>query len=79
MFKIPAFDGLKYYQDGKKVDITSSRIAKKYDTDFKTDLVIGKPNYGDKYFGRFMMDDLVIYYKVLSNEEIWYLNNGGWY
>lgn len=74
---LTATDGLKYYQDGERVKIKSTTITKRYDKDTKTDLVIGKPNYGDKYFGRFMMDDLVIYYKVLGKDEIWYLNSGG--
>ena len=47
-----------------------------YSNDLQTHLTVGKPNYGEKYYGRFKMDELAIYYKSLSKQEIVNLYEG---
>ena len=61
--------GLIYYQDGRQVQ-KGTQIPGNYPTDLVTSLTVGKPNKGEKYYGRLKMDTLVVWYRALSSDEI---------
>ena len=65
-----------YYQNGE-VTGTVNRLDNKYPTDKSSNMTIGKPNHGLRNFGKFLMNDLLIYYRVLEKQEIEYLNGKG--
>lgn len=69
--------GLYYYQNGVQVGSAGTPVKGNYPTDAQTTLTIGKPNFGDKYFGRFLMDTFVIYYQVVSQSQILSSYGGG--
>ena len=56
---------------------TGTAISGSYKTDAQTHLTVGKPNYGNKYFGRFKMDNLVIWLRQLTQQNIANLFHGG--
>ena len=59
-----------FYINGKKYGDNGVAVKGSYGTDAQTQWTIGKPNYGLKYFGRFQMNSLVVYYSVLSKTDI---------
>lgn len=65
-----------YYQDDARIGTEGTAVPGEYSTDLQTHLTVGKPNYGEKYYGRFKMDELAIYYKALSTSEITNLFDG---
>ena len=70
-----ASDGLIYYQNGKK-EGKGARIIGNYATDLVTKMTLGKPNKGEQFFGSFMMNNLVIYYKALPADQIFTIVTG---
>ena len=72
---VGASDGLIYYENGAKKD-KGTKIVGSYSTDAVTKMTLGKPNKGEQYFGSFQMDNLVIYYKALTSDEIYTLVTG---
>ena len=74
----PDGDGeLIYYENGVEIR-KGSKVDQTYLRDLKTNLTVGKHNGGtNKYFAKFMINDLVIYYKVLTGVDVQYLYGEG--
>ena len=64
-----ANDGLVYYQNGIKTG-TGTKIAGTYSSDSVTKMTLGKPNRGEQFFGSFKINNLVVWYKTLTPEQI---------
>ena len=70
-----ANDGLVYYQNGARME-KGTKIAGIYAKDTVTKMTLGKPNKGEQFFGSYLMNNLVIWYQVLTSDQIFTIING---